>query len=46
VVDLRFFGGLTVPEVAALLAVCDTTVDSDWRFACAWLKGHLGDSEQ
>ena len=45
-VDLRFFGGLTVPEVAELLAVSDTTVESDWRFARAWLKGHLGDSEQ
>jgi RNA polymerase sigma factor (TIGR02999 family) len=42
VVDLRFFGGLTVPEVAALLAVSDTTVESDWRFARAWLKGQLG----
>ena len=42
VVDLRFFGGLTVPEVAAMLDVSDTTVESDWRFARAWLKGRLG----
>jgi RNA polymerase sigma factor (TIGR02999 family) len=42
VVDLRFFGGLSVPEVAETLAVSDTTVESDWRFARAWLKGQLG----
>ena len=42
VVTLRFFGGLSVPEVAAALAVSDTTIESDWRFARAWLKGQLG----
>jgi RNA polymerase sigma factor (TIGR02999 family) len=41
-VDLRFFGGLSVPEVAAALAVSDTTIESDWRFARAWLRGQLG----
>jgi RNA polymerase sigma factor (TIGR02999 family) len=44
VVTLRFFGGLSVPEVAAALAVSDTTIESDWRFARAWLKGQLGGS--
>ena len=42
VVDFRFFGGLSVPEVAATLEVSDTTVESDWRFARAWLRGRLG----
>ena len=42
VVDLRFFGGWSVPEVAEVLAVSDTTIESDWRFARAWLKGRLG----
>jgi RNA polymerase sigma factor (TIGR02999 family) len=46
VVDLRFFGGLSVPEVAEALEVSDTTVESDWRFARAWLKGELGGSER
>jgi RNA polymerase sigma factor (TIGR02999 family) len=46
VVDFRFFAGLTVPEVAALLGVSDTTAESDWRFARAWLKGQLGGSER
>ena len=42
VVDLRFFGGLSSPEVAEALAVSVTIVESDWRFARAWLKGQLG----
>jgi RNA polymerase sigma factor (TIGR02999 family) len=42
VVTLRFFGGLSVPEVADSLEVSDTTIESDWRFARAWLKGQLG----
>jgi RNA polymerase sigma-70 factor (ECF subfamily) len=45
VVDLRFFGGLSVTEIAAVLGVSDTTVEGDWRFARAWLKGQLGGSE-
>ena len=44
VVDLRFFGGLSVPEVAETLEVSDTTVEGDWRFARAWLRGQLGES--
>jgi RNA polymerase sigma factor (TIGR02999 family) len=42
VVTLRFFGGFSVPEVAESLGVSDTTVESDWRFARAWLRGQLG----
>jgi RNA polymerase sigma factor (TIGR02999 family) len=42
VVTLRFFGGLSVPEVVESLAVWDTTIESDWRFARGWLKGRLG----
>jgi hypothetical protein len=33
---------LSVPEVAESLAVSDTTIESDWRFARAWLRGQLG----
>jgi RNA polymerase sigma-70 factor, ECF subfamily len=46
VVTLRFFGGLSVPEVALTLDVSDTTVESDWRFARAWLRGQLGRADQ
>jgi RNA polymerase sigma factor (TIGR02999 family) len=33
VVELRFFGGLSVPEVADTLGVSDSTIEGDWRFA-------------
>jgi RNA polymerase sigma factor (TIGR02999 family) len=46
VVTLRFFAGLTVPEVAEALGVSDTTVESDWRFARAWLRRRLGEMVQ
>jgi RNA polymerase sigma factor (TIGR02999 family) len=42
VVELRFFGGFSVPEVAETLGVSTTTVESDWRFARAWLQVRLG----
>jgi RNA polymerase sigma-70 factor, ECF subfamily len=42
VVTLRFFGGMSIPEVADTLAVSDTTIESDWRLARAWLRGQLG----
>ena len=35
VVTLRFFGGMSVPQVVATLGVSDTTVETDWRFARA-----------
>ena len=37
VVELRYFGGLTVPEVAEVLKVSEITVMRDWKFAKAWL---------
>jgi RNA polymerase sigma-70 factor, ECF subfamily len=45
VVTLRFFGGLSAPEVADALKVSLATVESDWRFARAWLRGRLGGAE-
>ena len=41
IVELRFFGGMTIPETAALLEVSETTVEDDWRFARAWLNREL-----
>ncbi len=41
VITLRYFGGLTVPEVARALGVSVFTVERDWRFARAWLHGQL-----
>ena len=41
VMTLRYFGGLTVPEVAAALGGSSVTVERDWRLARAWLRGQL-----
>jgi RNA polymerase sigma-70 factor (ECF subfamily) len=41
VMTLRYFGGLTVPEVAEALGVSSVTVERDWRLARAWLRGQL-----
>jgi len=40
-VELRFFGGLTVDEAAAVLGVAPATVDRDWALARAWLFREL-----
>jgi RNA polymerase sigma factor (TIGR02999 family) len=42
VMTLRYFGGLTVPEVATALGVSVVTVERDWRLARAWLVDQLG----
>jgi RNA polymerase sigma-70 factor (ECF subfamily) len=42
VVELRYFGGLTVAESAQVLGVSTITVARDWSFARAWLKRELG----
>jgi RNA polymerase sigma factor (TIGR02999 family) len=44
VVALRFFLGLSVPEVADALEVSTGTVERDWRVARAWLRGQLGEA--
>jgi RNA polymerase sigma factor (TIGR02999 family) len=41
IVILRFFGGLTVEEVAEVLGVSKRTVEADWRHARAWLQRAL-----
>ena len=41
VVELRFFGGLTVAEVAEVLGVSHRTVERDWTLAKAWLRGEV-----
>jgi len=41
VVELRFFGGLTVEESAEVLKVSPETVRRDWRLAKAWLLREL-----
>ncbi|MGH9381852.1 MAG: sigma-70 family RNA polymerase sigma factor [Thermoanaerobaculia bacterium] len=41
VVELRFFAGLSVPEVALALGVSESTVERDWVTARAWLRREL-----
>ena len=41
VVALRFFSGMSNPEVAEHLQISLRTVESDWTFARAWLKRDL-----
>jgi RNA polymerase sigma-70 factor, ECF subfamily len=43
VVELRFFGGLTVEETAEALGVSTITVIREWNFAKAWLYRALSD---
>lgn len=44
VVELRFFAGLEVKEVAELLGVSPETVQRDWKFSQAWLLRYMTDS--
>jgi len=41
VVELRFFGGLSVEESASVLKVSPETVMRDWRLAKAWLQREM-----
>lgn len=41
VVELRFFGGLSVEETAEVLNISEKTVKRDWAMARAWLRGEL-----
>ena len=42
IVELRFFGGLTVEETAQVLEVSTATVKRDWNMAKAWLAREVG----
>lgn len=41
IVELRFFGGLTVEEVAEVMGTSTATVEREWRMARAWLHQQL-----
>ena len=43
VVTLRYFGGMRVHEIAAVLEVSVVTVERDWRMARRWLRKRLSD---
>lgn len=45
IVELRFFGGLTVAEVAEVLGVSKRTVESEWTMVRAWLRRELSQAD-
>jgi RNA polymerase sigma factor (TIGR02999 family) len=45
VVKLRFFAGLTMPEIAAVLGVSLATVERHWTYARTWLYAELDNSD-
>lgn len=42
VVELRFFGGQSIKDIARIMGVSSRTVDRDWLAARAWLKKEMG----
>jgi RNA polymerase sigma-70 factor, ECF subfamily len=45
VIEMRYFGGLSVEETASVLGVSTDTVKRDWRLAKLWLLKHLEDGQ-
>jgi|SRR5262245_40051243 len=43
IVELRFFGGLSIEATATILCISPKTVQRDWNYARAWLYGQLKD---
>ncbi len=43
VVQMRFFGELTMEQIAAVLDCSTATIERDWRYARAWLRKRLSD---
>ena len=44
IIELRFFGGLTIPETAAILGTSPSTIKKDWKLARAWLFREMSQS--
>ena len=44
-VELRFFGGLTVEETARVLEISTRSVVRKWRVTRTWLKHEIGEAE-
>ena len=46
VVELKFFGGLTIEEIAEVLQISGATVEREWAFARAWLYDAIEGSQE
>jgi RNA polymerase sigma factor (sigma-70 family) len=44
IVELKFFGGMTLDEIAEVLHISPATVSRDWTIAKAWLFAALKES--
>ena len=44
IVEMKFFAGMTIPEIAIALAKSESSVKRDWAFARAWLRSNLESS--
>jgi RNA polymerase sigma factor (TIGR02999 family) len=45
IVEMRFFGGMTVPEVAEVLGLSTRTIENEWRMCRAWLRKRIEESQ-
>jgi RNA polymerase sigma factor (TIGR02999 family) len=41
IVELKFFGGLSIEEIAEVMKIGHATVERDWKMARAWLRRQL-----
>lgn len=46
IVELRYFGGLTIPEIAQALGTSPSSVDRSWKVARRWLAREMGRQEK
>jgi RNA polymerase sigma factor (TIGR02999 family) len=46
IVELRYFGGLTIEETAKRLNIAPATVKREWEFARAWLRREIKDQNR
>jgi RNA polymerase sigma-70 factor, ECF subfamily len=46
IVEYRYFGGLTTPEIADLMGLSATTIEREWRLARAWLHREISDTAE
>lgn len=46
IVDLRFFGGLTIAETGEVLGVSTATVERSWRLAKLWLRSEIESAQR
>jgi RNA polymerase sigma factor (TIGR02999 family) len=42
IVELKFFAGMTIDEIAEVTGISTATIEREWRSARAWLSGELG----